>query len=114
MGAWGMDPWDNDGAADFFGDLWSGTTVVDDVLAALTNDGDERTVAALWLCSQLCRVYVWPIDRYDETLDAGVAAANRILSGEDEDGMIEMWDDEAFTAQIEGLRDILAARRAGG
>lgn len=111
MGAWGMDPWDNDGAADWFGDLWSDSTMVDGVLAALNVEGDEATVAALWLCSHLCRVYVWPIDRLDETLDAGIAAAERILAGEDEEGMVELWDDPAFTAQIEGFRDTLLARK---
>jgi hypothetical protein len=115
MGAWGMDPWDNDTAADWFGDLWDGTSMVDRVLAVLRADGDEATVAALWFCSELCRVYVWPIDRYDETLDAAIAAADRILAGEDEEGLVEMWeDDPAFVAQIEGFRATLAARKSAG
>ena len=114
MGAWGMEPWDNDSAADWFGDLWREGNVVDAVLTALTGAGDESTVAALWLCSHLCRVYVWPIDRYDETLDAGIGAANRILAGEDEEGLVELWDDPDFTAQIQGFRDTLQARRTAG
>ena len=84
--------------------------MVEGVLAALHSDGDEQTVAALWLCSELGRVYVRPIDQPDETLAAGIAAAERILAGEDEEGLVEMWDDPAFTAQIEGFRDSLQSR----
>lgn len=112
MGAWGMDPWDNDTAADFFGDLWQDTPVIDRVLETLRGEGDESTVAALWLCSELCRVYVWPIERLDETLDAAIAAAERILAGEDEEGLVEMWDDPDFTAQIEGFLETMRARRS--
>lgn len=111
MGAWGLDPWDNDTAADWFADLWRDSPVVDRVLEALRQDGDESTVAALWLCSELCRVYIWPIDRLDETVEAAIAAAERILAGEDEEGLVEMWDDPDFNAQIEELLETMRARR---
>lgn len=113
MGAWGLDPWDNDTAADWFGDLWTDTPMVDRVLDAL-RQGDESTVAALWVCSQFCRVYVWPIDRIDETVEAAIAAAEQILAGEDEEGLVEMWDDPAFNAQIEGFLETMRGRRSSG
>jgi len=34
MGAWRKDPWDSDEAADWFGDFWEGTPVVDRRLTA--------------------------------------------------------------------------------
>ena len=35
MGAWGKLPWDNDGAADWFGDLFDKTKLAKEVEAAL-------------------------------------------------------------------------------
>jgi hypothetical protein len=107
-----MDPWDNDSAADWFGDLWRDTPIVDRVLEVLREDAGEATVAALWLCSELCRVYIWPVDRFDETVDAAIAAAERILAGEDEEGLVEMWDDPDFNAQIEGFLETMRSRAA--
>ena len=69
-------------------------------------------MAAPWLAAELCRVYVWPIDRIDTTLDLGIAAASRILAGEDDDDYLELWEhDEAVVARIQGFHDTLAARR---
>lgn len=76
--------------------------------------GPEHVVAALWLCSELCRVYVWPADRIDETLDAAIAAAERMLAGDDEEGLVEMWDDPDFTGQIEGFLATMRERRSPG
>ena len=112
MGAWGKDPWDSDEAADWFGDLWEGTPVVDRVLTALTSGDGEAMQAALWLCTELCRVYVWPIDRYDETLAAAIAAADTLLAGEDDEGLLELWeDDPEIRGRIEAHRAVLVARR---
>jgi hypothetical protein len=107
-----MDPWDNDSAADWFGDLWRDTPIVDRVLEVLRDDAGEATVAALWLCSELCRVYIWPVDRIDETIEAAIAAAERILAGEDEEGLVEMWEDADFNAQIEGFLETMRSRSA--
>lgn len=110
MGAWGTDPWDNDSAADFFGALWDDVPIVDRVHAGLRSDHGAEVVAALWLCAGLCRVYVWPIDRLDETVALAVAAADRLLAGDDADGYLELWDDPAVRAQVERFRAELAAR----
>lgn len=113
MGAWGQEPWDNDTAGDFFGDLWEGTPVADRVLDALRSGDGEVMVAALWLCSELCRVYVWPIERYDETLSAGITAADLVLAREDDDGLLDLWDESGIdlAPQIAGYRATLVARR---
>jgi hypothetical protein len=111
MGAWGTDPWDNDKAADFFGDIWEAAPIVDQVHAGLgSNDGSEM-VAALWLCSCLCRAYVWPIDRLDETLALAIKTADRLINGQDEDRYLDLWDDPTVTAQVEGFRSELASRQ---
>jgi hypothetical protein len=110
VGTWGEEPWDNDVAADWFGNLWEAVPIVENVLAGLNDENGDVAVAALWMCTQLCRVYVWPIDRMDETLSAAVAAADRILAGEDENGWVELWGNAAMTARIEGYRTELIER----
>lgn len=116
MGVWGEEPWDNDSAADFFGGLWDGTPIVDRVHEALRSDDGEEVVGALWLCSELTRVYVWPIARLDETLALAVAAADLILSGEDDSDYLDRWeeagDEGATRVRIQALRDVLAARQS--
>ncbi|HET7490125.1 MAG TPA: hypothetical protein VFJ85_19530 [Acidimicrobiales bacterium] len=113
MGTWGFDPWDNDSAADWFGELWDDTPIVDRVLEGLRSGGGHEMLAALWLCTQLCRVYVWPVYRLDETLDAAIAAADQLLAGADENGLVELWSDADvdIVTQIKGYRSELTARR---
>jgi len=111
VGTWGKQPWENDTAADFFGELWGGTPIVDRVLRALQSDEGETIFAALWLCSELCRTYVWPIDRLEETLTHAVAAADRLLAGDDEDQLLQRWDDGEVADQMRAYREVLASRR---
>jgi hypothetical protein len=67
MGVWGDQPWDNDGAADFFGSVFP-ADFHDKVMAALRLDdfdaGDWQEVwAAAWLVHALAHSgYVWPGD----------------------------------------------------
>jgi Domain of unknown function (DUF4259) len=113
MGAWGPEPWDNDDAADWFGDLFETVPIVDKVLEGLSDESGSVNVAAIWMCVVLCRVYVWDIDRMDETLEAAINAADRILAGEDEERLLELWDNEpSQIARIQGYRDELASRVA--
>lgn len=115
MGAWGREPWDNDSAADWFGDLWEDVPIVDRVLSALDGPEGEEALAAVWLCTELCRVYVWPIDRYGETLDHAIAAADRLLARKDANRLLDLWDDvgaSEVTVQLEGFRRVLVDRRA--
>lgn len=113
MGAWGTDPWDNDTAADWFGDLWDAVPIVGPVHAGLTSEESDEVVAALWLTVQLCRVYVWPVARMDETLDLAIGAAAAILAGEDPDGHLERWEDDPdVRAQIAGFHAELLSRRS--
>lgn len=109
MGAWGDEPWDNDNAADWFGALWDDLPIVERVQAGLQADDSWEMVAALWLCSQLCRTYVWPIDALEETRRLAVAAADQILSGHDPDGYLELFDDDPdVRARIASFRAALA------
>ncbi len=111
MGTWGPEPWDNDDAADWFGDLFEALPLVDKVLDGLSDESSTIQVAAIWMCVVLCRVYVWDIDRMDETLGAAINAADQILAGQDDEGLLELWDnDPSQRARIQGYRDELASR----
>jgi hypothetical protein len=112
VGTWGTQPWENDEAADWFGSLWVGTDVVERVDRGLEATSGQVALAAVWLCVQLCRVYVWPIDSYEDTLARAVRAVDRLLAGEDEDGLLDMWDDAEVTAQVEQFRAALVERQA--
>ena len=111
MGAWGKEPWDNDTAADWFGALWESGNVPAAVRQGLDSESSDEAVAALWVCAELCRTYVWPIDAFDDTLRAAVAAAERILNGEDPDGYLELWNnDSEVVDRLRQFREALVAR----
>jgi hypothetical protein len=85
MGHWGYLPWDNDSAADWFGDLFDETKLANRVEATLKLDPKEspdkiRAAAAVVLL--MGHTYVWPneldqhlalaSDRLEEILRLGI------------------------------------------
>lgn len=78
MGAWGNLPWDNDGAADWFGDLFDRTNLakhVEDALKLDVNESHEEIRAAAAVLLLFGHVYVWPLTDLDRQL---TLAANRL------------------------------------
>jgi len=64
MGVWGNLPWDNDAAADWFGDLFETTKLaqrVEDTLKLNVENSHEEIRAAASLLLFLGRVYIWPV-----------------------------------------------------
>jgi len=64
MGTWGKLPWDNDGAADWFGDLFDKTNLakhVEETLKLDVADFHEEVRAAASVVLLLGRVYTWPV-----------------------------------------------------
>ena len=71
MGAWGKLPWDNDGAADWFGDLFDKTKLakqVEDTLKLDAEESHEEIRAAASVLLFLGRVYIWPVHDLDRHL----------------------------------------------
>lgn len=67
MGTWGSEPWENDAAADWYGELLASTRLAERVEATLRDDGaapEERRGAAS-VPEALGRVYVWPVGSLD-------------------------------------------------
>jgi hypothetical protein len=78
MGAWGELPWDNDGAADWFGDLFEKTKLakeVEDTLKLDAEDSYEEIRSAASVLLFLGRVYIWPVHDLDRHL---TLAADRL------------------------------------
>lgn len=78
MGAWGKLPWDNDGAADWFGDLFEKTKLakqVEDTLRQDVQDSHEEIRAAASVLLFLGRTYIWPVKDLDRHL---TLAADRL------------------------------------
>lgn len=81
MGMWDFNPWDNDSAADWFGDLMHTCKIRDEWLKGINEDieDDPEVVrAAIALFIMLGRVYVWPIDNYDKDLELAISKAEEL------------------------------------
>ena len=90
MGAWGKAPWDNDDAADWFGDLFAATKLADRVETTLKMEDVEeyagRIRAAAYLLVALGRVYVWPVTDLDRHLRLAIEKLEAISSLPDYEG----------------------------
>lgn len=86
MGAWGVQPWECDAAADWFAEIFEQTALAQRIEQALQLDIDdhhEEIRAAAYLLRLLGRTYIWPVheidrhrklaaDRLQAVLDSGV------------------------------------------
>ncbi len=109
MGMWDIEAWDNDRAADWFAslmkeshfrELWSRGLEGD------PQDDYEIIRAAIWLFAQLGRVYVWPIEHYQEDLERTLSVGEQLLSSR--------WHNEALPEYVAKLKqdlDTIRARR---
>ena len=86
MGMWAFAPWDNDEAADWYGDLMDRTKLRDAWLDGINKDptdspGVVRAAGALFV--MLGRVYIWPIKTFDEDLERTIAALSRVVESDE-------------------------------
>lgn len=107
MGSWGFAPWDDDSAADWFGDLFDEIPLAAKVEQTLNLDPEEYSAeirAAASLLIMLGRTYVWPIDDIDRHLNMAIAAMEKVRV---------IFDDEPeFVAAIDAEIVILKSRKA--
>jgi hypothetical protein len=110
MGAWGTAAWDNDDAADWFGDLFAATKLAARVEKTLnTKDVEEyagQIRAAAFVLLALGRVYIWPIDHLDRHLRLAIEKLEAISKLEDYEG------EESIAAEIAELRSRLQPKKA--
>lgn len=86
MGMWAFAPWDNDEAADWYGDLMDRTKLRDAWLDGINEEpmdspGVVRAAGALFV--MLGRVYIWPIKTFDEDLERTIAALSRVVESDE-------------------------------
>ena len=64
MDCWGVKPYENDSAADWFGDLWDEFPIpskVEEALKLDLEDNHEKIRAAAHVLVQLGENYIWPV-----------------------------------------------------
>ena len=81
LGAWDRSPWDNDSAADWFGDLFDEIPLAQKVEETLNLDPQEhhediRAAAAILI--MLGRTYIWPIDDIDRHLQLAISRLEQL------------------------------------
>ena len=115
MGAWGTEAWENDGAADWFGDTFDATglaRLVEEALNGDPEDDHEEIRAAAYMLVTLGRVYIWPVDDLDRQLALAIRKLEAIRELEvyqEADGFVE-----AIDAEIGVLRSRLKLPEADG
>lgn len=111
MGAWGVEPWDNDGAADWFSGFFEGINVDSRIADALETDDDyDQIRAAGYLLAVLGRPYVWPgdLERLDDHLERAIELLTQMIAPDSE--FREEWDDDPEV--IDAVRAELAELEA--
>jgi hypothetical protein len=81
MSAWATAAWDNDGAADWFGDMFDATGLakyVEEALERDVADYHEQVRAAAYMLVALGRVYVWPIGDLDNHLALAISKLEEV------------------------------------
>lgn len=95
MGAWGVEPWANDSAADWFHDFFANLNV--DAMRNVFKHYDawDEIRAACYVLQSLGRVYVWPAERLEdlkELLDMGINHLDKMLRPPSPDwDFLELW-----------------------
>jgi hypothetical protein len=80
-----MAPWENDGAADWFGDVMENSGLPLMVEAALELDAEEYHEdirAAAYVLLSLGRTFIWPVDKLDEHLRLAIDKLRQIAAME--------------------------------
>lgn len=106
MGTWGVKPFENDSAADWFGDLWDEFPVpskVEETLKLDLEENHEEIRAAVHLLIQLGETYIWPVDSIDRHCDLAARRLEEIKRMED-------YSEEDFQEQLQKEIDILRSR----
>jgi len=113
VGEWSDNPWDNDAAADWFGNLMHSTRLrnawCEGMRADPDDDKGEIRYAASWLFVQLGRIYVWPMETFEADLELTIRVleelrSNPRLSESDPDSWKARMDD--YIGELEKRRPV--------
>lgn len=118
MGVWGVGPWDNDAAADWFNAFFAGIDVgkrIEEALQLGYNDEFDELRAACYILEVLGRTYVWPgeINRLDGYLKTGINLLSEAIDPRTEWGkyFLNWWNnDPEMIASVKKQIQALTAR----
>jgi hypothetical protein len=118
MGVWGIEPWDNDMASDWFVAFFRGIDVdkrIEEALQLGYNDEVYELRAACYILETLGRTYVWPgnIERQDQYLRTGIALLSEVNDPKTEWGkyFLDWWNnDSEMIASVKRQIEALTAR----
>jgi len=82
MGTWGIEPWENDSAADWLAEMFEKTKLDDFIEKTLSLDSSdyyEEIRAASMVLIELGRKGVWPFEKLDCHLELAIAKLEEIL-----------------------------------
>lgn len=116
MGAWGVDPWESDAAADWFRHFFDDVDVNARVRTAFLRGASEEIRAACFLLSVLGRVFIWAgdLDDLKDLLDEGLFSLRAMIDPADPLYEADQWTEpEEFMQAVHGQLKELEARRAG-
>jgi hypothetical protein len=105
---WDYKPWDNDGAADWYGDLMDSTKLRDTWLEGIKEDpidSPDVVRAAAGLFVMLGRVYIWPIDNYDNDLELTISQLGKVAENDDYKEIPELI--EIISSELDELKSRL-------
>ena len=81
MGTWDSGAWENDSAADWFGDMFDATGLakyVEETLNGDTEEFHEEIRAAAYILVSLGKTFIWPIDDLDNHLALAISKLEQI------------------------------------
>jgi hypothetical protein len=109
MGMWGYAPWEDDDAADWFGEFMDATGVAQKVEEALQLEVAEENAAiirsAATMLLFLGRTYIWPIDDIDRHLDMAITKLKELHAA-------DFFEYADYSKALRHEIEILEARRA--
>jgi len=111
MGMWNFKPWENDSAADWYGDFVDSTDIRKHWLEGINldpiDDADEvRAAASIFI--MLGRVYIWPIDHLDNDLELAIKQLEGTLESEENKEVPELL--EMIHSEIDELKSRLQTK----
>ena len=106
MGCWGVKPYENDSAADWFGDLWDEFPVpskVEETLSMDLEDSHEEIRAAAHILITLGKTYIWPVTLINRHCDL---AARRLT----EMKAMEIYNGAELQSELQKEIEVLRSR----